>query len=346
MSPMLKWIKKTCVLSLGFWLVVPASRADTNHLLSIDLRPGVYADIQAQVLDNPVAPSGGRTVLIQHGLAHTGNTARPMAERIFATPAVSAKVAKVVLLDMPGHGGSSLPAGVLYGELGLQDYATALIESIAALQALGVQVDTLVSHSMGGSIVQLAQDRLVSQGTNLRNRFGIDRSVFLSPSLSADVPWVTADLLVGTLLAVPHLRYSAELGNYVEVSPLVWNVLFNTNLVALPVPGTPSISTINNQGYIAIEPYRATSELLGIPGTPRLPVAAGIFGDAYGTVSRLVTNNQDKNVLPFEERANYRHLTGDNTDARFMIINRLDASHDMYLTNPQAMIDLGIYSDL
>lgn len=320
--------------------------ADYNLVLNVQIRPTVTAAIHAQVLVNPNHPTGGKTVLFQHGLAHTGNTGKPLAAKLFSTPSTSAKISQVVLIDQPGHGGSSLPVGMLFGDLGQLDYANTLIESLDELQSNGVNVDAIVAHSMGGLITQVAQNILVSQGTSLHTRFGVDNAIFLSPSPNGNVPWVSADLLLGTVLAIPHIKNSAEKGKYVEVLPLTWQILFCTNLLTLPVAGTPSATTISSEPYISTEPYKATAELLGVPGYPRLPVTAGVFGAAYGTVTRLVTNSQDKFILPIESQNNYRFLTGDMTDARFQIMMSLDSAHDMYLTNPQGMINAGVFSDL
>jgi Alpha/beta hydrolase family len=331
------------LFAMGF---AALAHADQTLNLSVQIRPNVTATIEAQVLVNPNNPTGGRTVLFQHGLAHTGNTGKNLATKLFSTPATSAKISQIVLIDQPGHGNSTLPTGLLFGNLGQNDYANVLIESLDALQANGINVDALVGHSMGGLIINLAQNILVSQSTSLFTRFGITNAIFLSPSPNGNVPWISADLLVGTILAIPHIKTSTDKGTYVEVAALTWQLLFCTNLLGLPVPGTPTISTINSAPYIAIEPYVAAAELLGIPGHPRLPVTAGIFGSTYGTVTRLVTNSQDKFILPFESQANYRFLTGDTTDARFQTIPTLDSAHDMYLTNPQGLINAGVFSDL
>lgn len=314
--------------------------------LDVILRPNVTTSTHVQILRNPNAPSTGKSVLFHHGMSHTSATFIPLVESIFKDPALSQKISIIILVNLPGHGKSGFPKGVAYGEIGLHDYAENLLGVLKHLKSQEVSVNAILSHSMGGTILQLAQKKLLLQGSSLYKRFNVTHSIFLSPSVPAPLRWINADSLMDAALVLLHVRKSPERGTYVHVTHFIWRILFLANFFNITFKGSPSFSETHAKGYYAIEPFRAIAELVGIPGYPRIHVGKGSFGDAHGTISRFIVNSQDKNVYTFEGRKVYRYLTGDDNDSRFTIIKRIDAVHDLYLTNPKLVIDAGAFLDL
>jgi len=161
-------MKISCLIfALTFFLSV-WSHADQIVSVTAQIRNNVTASVKVEVLNNPNLPSGGRTVLIQHGLAHTGNAAKPLAEKMFADPNLSSKISNIVLVNLPGRNGSSLPQGIHFGSLSMIDFANTFLSVLTGLNDQGIHVDSIVAHSMGAVIVELAQTKLISQGQDLK----------------------------------------------------------------------------------------------------------------------------------------------------------------------------------
>ncbi|MDI3285034.1 alpha/beta hydrolase [Polyangium sp. 15x6] len=329
-----------------FLFALPASAdqpVEQDLLLPVELRLEVTADIEAQVLVNPGHPNGGRTFVLLHGLAHTGDALRPLAEAVFANPKL--KASRAVLLSLPGHGGSSLPQGqgVLFGDLSLEDDAAALIGALDALEARGLRPDVLVGHSMGAGIVELAQDRLIDEGTDFRTRFGVKEVVLLASTIPNAVPpsvlpWALADSGAGAAFLAPFVLFSDPiLGPHLSIPAEVWPGLFFTNTIGDLVPGTPSAADVVAQGYIAPEALIASLEMLGAGGWSRPTVGPGIFGRRHGSEPCVIAFSEDIFIAVDEEVALYRYLTGDMQDKRFVLVTRPDAVHDMLISDPGAV---------
>ncbi|MDC3979588.1 alpha/beta fold hydrolase [Polyangium jinanense] len=335
------------LLSLVTFLFARPASADQpgeqDLLLQVELRPLVTADIEAHVLVNPDHPSGGRTFVLLHGLAHTGDALRPLVEAVFANKAL--KASRAVLLSLPGHGGSSLPQGqgVLFGDLTLDDDAAALIGALDALAARGLRPDVLVGHSMGAGIVEHAQDRLIDDETDFRTRFGIKEVVLLASTIPNAVPpnvlpWDLADSGAGAAFLAPLVILSDPiLGPHLSIPPAVWPGLFFTNTIGDLAPGAPSAADVVAQGYIAPEALTASLEMLGAGGWSRPTVGPGIFGRRHGSEACVIAFSEDIFIAVDEEMALYRYLTGDTQYQRFVLVTRSDAVHDMLISAPDAV---------
>jgi triacylglycerol esterase/lipase EstA (alpha/beta hydrolase family) len=68
-----------------------------------------------------------------------------------------------------------------FGELVLDDYVTALLAVLESLFESGLAPVTLVGHSQGGLLIQMAQQVLVSRGSSLWQAAGISRSPAAGP---------------------------------------------------------------------------------------------------------------------------------------------------------------------
>jgi pimeloyl-ACP methyl ester carboxylesterase len=148
-------ISTTVLLVLAcFSLSITANiaMADQNVSFRVQLRPHVFANVVSTVVTNPSFPTGGMTVLTVHGFAHTGSTFGNLTQAIFNSPQYGSSVSNVVSVDLLGHGLSSGPiledGGQLqYGELSIEDYATAVTETIRRLGALQLRPQVVIAHS-------------------------------------------------------------------------------------------------------------------------------------------------------------------------------------------------------
>lgn len=322
------------------------SFADQTIYVNAQLRAAASAQIKVQILENPAAVSNGKNVVVVHGLAHTGNAVKPLAQAIFADSNLKNKVSNIIVFDLPGHGGSSLPQGLLFGQMSLDDYANTFLSVLSELNELNVYVDAVVGHSMGAVIVQLAQSKLLALGADLKSDFGVNNVVLLASTMPRQLPWVLADSGLTTLLALPNIRVSPELGTYVDVPTLLWqNLWFTNRLYLIYAPGTPSVSSIHNLGYISKEALQAAGEVIGMVGFQRASILQGAFASASGPDLRLVAFSEDRNISVGEERNLYRYLSNDPTDHKFTVVQRWDAVHDMLISAPKALISAGAFAD-
>lgn len=320
--------------------------ADQTLFITAQIRANATASIKTEILTNPNLPSGGRTILIHHGLAHSGNAVKPLAQKIFADATLSAKVSNIVIINLPGRNGSPLPQGVLFGDLSMVDYASIFLSVLDGLNNQNIHVDSIVGHSMGAVVVELAQNKLLAQGKDLKTDYGIENVVLMAPSIPREIPWLISDSQLSTILALPNIRFSFSMGTFVDIPTLLWqNLWFTTRLYVIYSPTTPSIFDIQNLGYISKEAYQASAEVIGVLGYQRPSVGSGIFNVNKGINFRLVAFSEDRNASTSEERNLYRHVTNDPNDQRYTIVTRPDAVHDMLISSPQGLIDAGIFSD-
>lgn len=66
---------------------------------------------------------------------------------------------------------------------------TALLATLDGLRGEGIRVRTLIGHSQGGLLIQMAQQRLIDEGSDLRQRFRIRKAILLASVGSAEIPW-------------------------------------------------------------------------------------------------------------------------------------------------------------
>lgn len=317
--------------------------ADTDLVLpQVPLRPGVTVDLHLKVFVDEArqaaAPCAApKVVLAVHGFAHTAATWARYADARFAEP--EGRPCAVLALDMPGHGGSSLPQGLLFGELTLDDYATALLAALDALQGSAFAPTELVGHSQGGLLIQMAQQRRVDEGSSLRQADGIAEVELLASAFPAGLPWSFAEsgaaaALLGSLI-VPA---DPVLGPHVAVPAGLWPVLFFSNLSAQVAPGAPTAAEAAANGWIAPAPLYASLQLVGAPPFGRPLVAEGVFAGRYGTRLSVVTFEQDQLIRPAEGQALMRHLTGGENGQIFIVVPGTYAVHDLYLSDPAAIL--------
>lgn len=336
--------RMTFLFSLAFAMGLPLSASASGgdfsvSLPGVSLRPGVTSDIHATVYVNPHFCWGG-TVLAIHGFAHTGATWEPFADAMFTDPLTRHGACRIVAVDLPGHGRSSLPTGIAYGDLAVDDYVTGALGSLDALKALGIRPRSIIGHSMGGLVMEMMQERLLSQGKSLRSRYGIVSAVGLAPSTPAPLPWAFADSgaagqLFGPLVVVDGVR-----GATFSMDASTWQASFFTSTTGELAAGAPSVEDIDALGWNVPEALVAGLQVVGAPPMPsRGFVSAGAFAPSKRTVLTLIHLSEDLLALESEDLAAYQHLTGDASGNLFITVDNPEAVHDMHVSDPGLLID-------
>jgi len=326
------------VLSLS--LPASASGGDFSvSLAGISLRPGVTTTIHATVYVND-QPCWGGTVLAIHGFAHTGETWGPFADALFADNLTRYFTCRVVAIDLPGHGRSTLPSGVAYGDLSLDDYVTGALGSLDALRTRGIRPQSIIGHSMGGLILEMMQQRLISQGKTLRSRYGILSAVGLAPCTPAPMAWTFADSGAAVQILAPMIAIDDLRGATFAMDASTWTAIFFTNRSGQLAAGAPSAEEVDELGWYAPESLVAGLQLVGAPPMPsRGFVSAGAFAPAKHTMFTMIHLGEDAFSLESEDFEAYQHLTGDPSGALFITVDDPEAVHDMHVSNPGLLID-------
>jgi pimeloyl-ACP methyl ester carboxylesterase len=330
-------------IALSLFLLIPnAVFADEPALsqlhFTVDLGSAGTANLSASVLTREGPPQSGDTVLVVPGFAQTAASFEALGRALFRDE-FGHKVSRVVVLDLPGHGASGYASVTPFGFLMTTDYVTAVLKSIEALHTLNIRPTVLIGHSLGGEIVQLAQQRLIGQGSSLAARFGIRGVVLLAPAIPAPVPWLFADSGAAGAILAPYVRFDPVLGPVVDFPPPVWIFVFYATPAGAIPAGAPTPGEAVANGFISLESATLGLEITGLPPFPqRPPVDPGLFGPASGTVAGVVAMGQDTLFLPDEERALYSFLTNDSHMKLFFFVGGPDAVHNLYTFDPQPLL--------
>lgn len=309
---------------------------------SVPLRAGAETDVHLRVFTNTSKPcqSSGNAIVAIPGLMHTAATFRPIAQALFDNDLPGQPVCRIVALDLPGHGESPAPRGILFGDLTADDYATVLVESTRRLRdSSNLRPRTLLGHGLGGMLVQMAQQSLLEQGTSLRDDLHVDHVIILDSSIPAGLPWAAAESGIPGALVNLYGVSTPELGNFVDFSAEFWAKSFFTNMSSEIAPGAPSAAEAVALGYIAPEPLVAFDEICGVAPFARPEVDPGIFTPGLGTDLDLIVNEDDPHMRPEEYAALYEYLTGDETQARLVVAVGSGMVHSAHVSDPVGWLD-------
>ena len=324
--------------------VVAAPAADFDLLLpGVPLRPGVAVDLHARVfVDESRPPSScgpNQTALAVHGFAHTAATWEGFAQALFDSPPRT--LCRLIALDLPGHGGSGLPTGGFpFSFLTLDDYASAVLGALGALPAQGLEARTVIAHSQGGMVVQVAQHRLVSQGSSLRQAHDVREVVLLSPTMPDGLPWAFAENgTAGLLLSNFLVPADPALGTHFAIPDALLSVVFFRNLSGELASGAPDGAEVAARGYNGPEPLLSALQLVGAaPFGQRSAIDAGIFSGGNGSQLTVVAFEQDQVIRPAEAAALFAHLARHASNGNgFVTVSGSDAVHSMYVSDPAAV---------
>jgi pimeloyl-ACP methyl ester carboxylesterase len=257
----------------GFDLDIGADGTPGILLEDVTLRPGVTVDLFVNVYGKPGPTGRWRDCQFAvHGGVFAAASWRPYAEAL-------GEHACVLATDMPLRGNSGFPEGALFGDLDLFDYVTAIEEVLGRLGDRGIRPRTILGHSMGGTLVQMLQQRLVDAGTSLRKRFGIRDAVLVASDLPAEVPWALGDGGELSGLIEAFAVDEPGLGLLFEIPVALWPAFYFTDSDGNVVPGALTPAEIEAGGFNAFgEPLRAIHQLNGTgPFTSRPSADAGLF---------------------------------------------------------------------
>lgn len=326
------------VLSGGCWEQLDTGADGTPGIMleDVELRPGVTVDIFVNVYGDidefdDVDDLDSCQFAI-HGGVFAAASWRPYAEALGDGECVLAP-------DMPVRGNSGIPQGALFGELDLFDYVNALIEVLDRLEHYDIEPHTILGHSMGGTLLQMMQQRLVNEGTSLAQRFDITEAILVASDLPAEVPWALGDSGDLSDLIDAFAVQEPGLGLLFEIPVALWPDFYFTDLNGAIVPNALTPEEIEAGGFNALgEPLKAIQQLNGTGAFNARPsAAAGLF--AGGTRLRAIAYEQDIYVQLGESETLYQHLTGDATSACFVPVFGPDTTHVLQFSNPQSLVD-------
>jgi pimeloyl-ACP methyl ester carboxylesterase len=328
--------------------------AQTHSDVSFDVavRGTGSAHIHADVYENPVPGHGQLTILAVHGFTERGNMFAPLASAIFADNNLSNRVARLIAIDLPGHGLSgfpTLPSPLLFGNLVIQDNASIVIQAIGALAAQGLAPTWIMGHSMGGLATQVAQEQLLSQGSSLA-QLGITRATLIASVPALGTVWTR---IPGPNLA-PVVRVDPVLGTVLDIPDMFCGGSGFTTLAGTTVPGTPTAAECVANDWMAIEPINATLQLTGslclpnpdAPGSGPLCrpfVRAGAFAPENGTRLMVLGFSQDVLTPIVDQDELYTYLTGisaGSEDPPYLYRPTVadDAVHSMFISDPTEVV--------
>ena len=312
-------------------VLAPVAFADEVFSVPVTLQPGVTADVAVHVYENPHRVPPALDVVIIHGLAQTGVSMAPLANALFAD-SMGNKVGRAIVIDLPGHGQSSLPNGMQFGQLAIEHYVVAVLGVLAALPSHGMSSDVLIGHSMGGVIIQIAQELLLQQGTTLRALDGVRGAVLIAPVLPYNEPWgftVQAQAVLGGTI-----QFDPTLGLYANIPLPLWYFLFYSDHFGAIVPNAPSVADALT--YISYESFVAGAQVVRL--APSTPVRAGAFAASNGTQLAVLNLERDGLFTADEHRSLYELLTGDGSDKQFFAVTGSDAVHSVHTIDPDILL--------
>jgi pimeloyl-ACP methyl ester carboxylesterase len=303
-------------------------------LKGIELRPGVTADIHLRVLSDPRPGCGREAIVAVHGSVSTASTLVGLGKALLAsTGDGGARARWFIAVDLPGHGESAPPVGVLFGDLALQDYVAAIVGTLDRLKGRGIRATTLVGHSLGGATLLQVQQSLIHRGKSLEDVFDVEHVVLLSPGA-----W--PDGISCAKCQDPHT--SAIIRQFTVVDPTLGLVLrLPATVYQVMIWSRPDGSLAPNAptpAQIAADRYVSDESLIVAADVPRATFDAGIFGRGLGTKLDVVSFQHDTLVMPDENKALYAYATGESPEHGWTTVEGPNAVHGMPVSDPVEML--------
>lgn len=305
----------------------------------VELRPNVEVDIHVRVFVNGQSRCR-RTIFAVHDFAHTAETWKPFADALFNDNSSGPVVCRVAAINLPGRGDSTLPSGIQYGQLTLDDHVTAIIATLDGLRLRGERTRKLIGHSQGGLLIQMLQQRLAASRSSLRRRFGITHAILLAPALPQPIRWESQEVF-GAFDAIIEEFQTSDLsrGKIVDIPDAAFPGVFFSDRNNQLAAGAPTPSEVNSRGYNAPAPLFASLQLAGIEPFSRPFIDPGIFSQQRGTRLFMATYEQDILFRPREHASLYRYLIGaDRSRSRFVTVEGPETVHDLHLSDPMRLI--------
>lgn len=310
-------MKKWILFLLLSFAVIPSAQAIQEFIV-----PEVGDGLNVRYIDNAANAPAGKTLLFVHGFTGTARTMDNLMTALVTDNKTKTLVKAVYAVDLPGHGASPYPTSdPKFGQLTLQDYADALISLIGTFKnpdlGYNIPIDVLAGHSMGGIIIQKAEQSLRPDSS--LKAFGVDKILLLASTMPAQVGWEFADDNKAKLTALflPYVKYKRDWGIYVRIEgdpdalaawrgtffgmPQVYPDFDYSN--DLPATGTPDAASDTTQdvfGLASDEAYNALIEMVFV----RPKINQGLFSD-FDFASVAFGNDRFYTLAEQEELFNY-----------------------------------------
>ena len=280
--------------------------------------------------DAPV--EGALTVVFVQGIGTNATFFTPLIDELIKR--MGDRLRALYSLDFPGHGDSSIPPGIKYGEMRLEHYGWGVSEALKTITAEEGAVDLYIGHSTGGLLgvlleqalrEELARDGDPEQG-GLYHSYGTRGVVLLEPVPVQSIHWQFSDGLqsdAGPDLAsrllvymVPYLTLTPDRGLVVRAeSSSEWEDFFFSRW-----PGTEGSAVDLDDAVIA-----------GLMEDEAGAVALQLGGFTLRPGSFLERPDVDAGImLP------YSLVTQAAEDDLYMRPDELSAFHDYLLDGPDA----------
>jgi pimeloyl-ACP methyl ester carboxylesterase len=275
----------------------------------------------------------GKTVLAIPGWTHTAETWEPFAEELFKCKECG--ISRVIAIDLPGHGKSSISPATAFGFLTFDNYVTAVIEVIDKLKTEKIYPEIIIAHSQGGLITQVTQQKY-----DLK-RCGFKTAILLAPVVPRELKWNFLDTLNPAVL----MPYFSTEGLYFLLPDFLWRAMFFTNAMTGEIAqSTPSEEIISANGYNTSEPLMSTLQLIGYDFNlqPDIGMRPSINPGIFNTLNLWVIGyDQDTLVRSEECELLFKYLSKDRKGGLIEISNMAghETVHDLHISDPGFLLD-------
>lgn len=252
--------------------------------MNIEFRPNVTSLIDITVYTNPDAKefNKGKVGYALAGFSHSGASYEHLILQIFSN---NKDVSMIIVPDLPGHGNSDMPNGMLFGDLTLDDYANInklILDRLTEGELReNFKIDFAIFHSQACLVAMMTQEKV-----NLKD-YGIKDIIFIAPAPPQEVKWS----FLSNLNPYTFLQYLKidNNGAYFELPPRDWIGFFFMNPDGSISQNLPTIENVVK--YNTKAPLTSTLQLVGINILSLNPPTLELSNSIRPSVSKGIFKN-------------------------------------------------------